>query len=72
MRKEVPPGQRSNLSSVAQALRILDELREHEPLGVSELAKRTGVAVSTAHRLLSTLVAADYARQYSPGGKYFV
>lgn len=72
MQNSTSPTSRPNLSSVAQALRILDELRAHEPLGVTEIANRMGVAVSTAHRLLSTLVAAHYVRQPSRGGKYYV
>lgn len=60
------------LSSVAQALRVLDVLRDEEPLGVTEIARRVGVAPSTAHRLLATLAEAHYVRQPRPSGKYYV
>lgn len=67
------PGHGSaRVSSVAQALRVLDALRAHGPLGVTEIAERVGVAPSTAHRLLGTLMDAHYVRQPRPGAKYEV
>lgn len=45
------------LSSVATAARILREFGKHSTqLGVSQLARRVGVAKSTAHRVIWTLV----------------
>lgn len=38
-------------------------LAQEGPMGVSEIAERIGVARSTAHRLLSTLVYRDFAEQ---------
>ncbi len=58
------------LSSVAQALRVLDLLRAHETLGVTDIATRLGLATSTVHRLLTTLANAHYVRQAGPGRKY--
>ena len=58
------------LSSVTNALRILKEFSAGEAsLGVSTLARRLGIAKSTTHRLLTTLVAEGFV-QHSPGGQY--
>jgi len=52
------------LRSVANALRLIEELaRADEPRGVTELARRLGVAPASAHRMLATLVAAGFARR---------
>lgn len=52
------------VQSVDRALSILDTLaEERDGLGVAEISKRVGLNVSTAHRLLATLVARGYARQ---------
>jgi DNA-binding IclR family transcriptional regulator len=60
------------LRSVANALRTLELLAmAGRPLGVSEVAVRIGVAPSTAHRLLTTLVATGFARQ-EPDRRYRV
>ncbi len=59
----------TNLRSVATALQLLRELANADaPLGVTEAARRLGVAPSTAHRLLSTMVAAGFAMR-SPAGR---
>lgn len=60
------------VTSVDHALRAAVMLQMEGPLGVSEVAERLGVARSTAHRLLSTLVYRDFAvqddqRRYHPG-----
>ncbi len=58
-----------HLRSVGVALLLIRELAIAEtPLGVSEAARRLGVAPSTAHRLLSTLVAGGFAMR-SPAGR---
>jgi DNA-binding IclR family transcriptional regulator len=52
------------LSSVHNALRILRAFgRGEHALGVSELARRLGIAKSTVHRLLGTLVAERFVRK---------
>ncbi len=59
----------THLRSVATALHLLRELASADaPLGVTEAARRLGVAPSTAHRLLSTMVAAGFAMR-SPAGR---
>ena len=59
------------LSSVATAMRLLKAFSEHEvEIGISDLAKRLGVAKSTVHRLAVTLVAEGMLEQNSEGGKY--
>lgn len=60
------------VTSVDHALRAAVMLQMEGPLSVSEVADRLGVARSTAHRLLSTLVYRDFAaqddeRKYHPG-----
>lgn len=58
------------LQSVASALDLLDCFAEHEELGVIEVSKQLGVAKSTAHRLLTTLVSRGLVEQNSKNGKY--
>ncbi|MEU4232502.1 IclR family transcriptional regulator [Nonomuraea sp. NPDC026600] len=60
------------LESVDNALRLLQLLRDHGRLRVSEAADELGIARSSAHRLLSMLVYRDFAtrddqRGYLPG-----
>lgn len=49
--------------SVDRALVLLSALRDGEVLSVTDAATRLGVAPSTAHRLLSSLVLRGYAAQ---------
>lgn len=56
------------LTSVRNAARLLKEFsRTDRELGVSELARRLGLATSTVHRLLATL-AAERLVERVPGG----
>jgi len=58
------------LSSVRNAARLLKQFsRTDRELGVSELARRLGLAPSTVHRLLSTL-AGEGLLEHRPGGSY--
>ncbi|HEX6022887.1 MAG TPA: IclR family transcriptional regulator [Solirubrobacter sp.] len=60
------------VQSLERALDLLEALADADELGVSEIAARTGLVPSTAHRLLGTLVARGYAAQ-SPGtGRYLL
>lgn len=60
------------IESVDHALRLAVLLQQEGPLGVTEAAQRLGVARSTAHRLLATLVYREFAvqggdRRYAAG-----
>lgn|SRR5579875_1656621 len=58
---EGPPA--GGVQSVALALRLIDCLASESELGVAELARRLGIAKSTAHRIVTTLVTSGYVRQ---------
>jgi DNA-binding IclR family transcriptional regulator len=58
------------LQSVQTALDVLDCFSSDEELGISEIARRVGVAKSTAHRLLTTLCAKGMAEQNPETGRY--
>jgi DNA-binding IclR family transcriptional regulator len=60
---------RQRVQSLDRALDLLEALSEADELGVSELASRTGLVPSTAHRLLATLVARGYAAQNPANGR---
>jgi DNA-binding IclR family transcriptional regulator len=55
-------GQRG-VQSVATALELLDCLAAERELGVAELGRRLGIAKSSAHRILTTLVGKGYVEQ---------
>lgn len=58
------------LRSVSAALAALDCFAVDEELGVSQVARRLGVAKSTAHRLLSTLAERGLVEQNPETGRY--
>jgi DNA-binding IclR family transcriptional regulator len=65
------PRRRERLSSVATAMRLLKAFSEDEvDIGISALAKRLGIAKSTAHRLAVTLVDEGMLEQDRDNGKY--
>jgi IclR family KDG regulon transcriptional repressor len=62
---------RTRLSSVANSLRLIKAFSEDEyEIGISDLAKRLGLAKSTVHRLASTLLEQGILEQNSGDGKY--
>jgi IclR family KDG regulon transcriptional repressor len=64
-------GERRRLSSVATAIELLKAFSEDEvEIGISTLAKRLGVAKSTAHRLATTLVSEGLLEQDRATGRY--
>src|ERR1700760_3428967 len=64
-------GERRRLSSVATAIELLKAFSEDEvEIGISALAKRLGVAKSTAHRLATTLVSEKLLEQDRANGEY--
>jgi len=58
------------LRSVLRALDLLDCFLTEDELGVADIARRLGVAKSTAHRLLTTLCARGFAEQNPQTGHY--
>lgn len=58
------------VQSVATALDLLDCLAAERELGVAEISRRLGIAKSSAHRLLTTLVAKGYVQQVSDTRNY--
>jgi DNA-binding IclR family transcriptional regulator len=60
----------SGLKSVGSALDVLECFALDGELGVSDIARRLGVAKSTAHRLLQTLASRGFVEQDSQTGQY--
>ena len=61
----------ARLSSVTTAIHLLKTFtRDDKELGISELAKRLGVAKSTVHRLTSALLDEDLLQQNPENGRY--
>ena len=59
------------VQSIERALSLLEALEDSRgEVGIGELSKRVGLHVSTAHRILATLVARGYARQSPETGRY--
>lgn len=63
-------GTTSQLQSVLSALDLLDCFETSDELGVTEVARRLGVAKSTAYRLLSTLCARGLVQRIPDSGHY--
>ncbi len=59
------------LSSTLRCLEVLEKLAEnHKPLSLQEISKLVGVAKSTAHRFVSTLIAAGFVERDQTSGRY--
>jgi DNA-binding IclR family transcriptional regulator len=67
---EEAPHLGSGLKSVGSALDVLECFATDGDLGVSDIARRLGVAKSTAHRLLQTLVSRGFVEQDHETGQY--
>jgi IclR family acetate operon transcriptional repressor len=72
MRNKTEPGISDGVNSLDRGLRLLQVLRDFGTLRVTDAAEQLGVSRSTAHRLLSTLIARGFATQdewrvYRPG-----
>lgn len=65
-----PQSCRANLASVSNALQILNLLTADAELRVVDVARSLNVAVSTAHRLMSTLAQEGYLRQAPKSRRY--
>lgn len=62
--------QPGSLKSVGTALDVLECFATDGDLGVSDIARRLGVAKSTAHRLLQTLATRGFVEQDLESGRY--
>jgi IclR family KDG regulon transcriptional repressor len=60
------------VTTVTKVCRIIDELARCEPLGVSELSRRTALLPSDIHRLLAALRETGYVEQDPETKKYEV
>lgn len=60
----------SGLKSVASALDVLECFAVDGDLGVTDIARKLGMAKSTAHRLLQTLVSRGFVEQDRETGTY--
>lgn len=60
----------SGLKSVGSALDVLECFATDGELGVSDIARRLGIAKSTGHRLLQTLVSRGFVEQDRDSGLY--
>jgi DNA-binding IclR family transcriptional regulator len=61
---------RDSVQSVERAFDLVEALAGGDELGVTELAERTGLVPSTAHRLLATLAKRGYATRSSTSSGY--
>jgi DNA-binding IclR family transcriptional regulator len=66
------PERRESVQSLERAFDLLEALASGGELGVTELANRTGLVPSTAHRLLHTLAKRGYVSQSSDSGRYLL
>lgn len=62
----------SRVQSVSRALDLLEALMDRDEVGLVELAERTGLQPSTAHRLLATLARRGYVFQNRRTGRYLL
>ncbi len=60
----------AGLRSVGTALEVLECFATDGELGVSDIARRLGVAKSTAHRVLTTLLSRGFVEQDEDSGLY--
>src|SRR6266568_841310 len=66
-----PEGETQLLGSVRNAARLLREFGRGNPqLGVSDLARRLGIAKSTAHRIVHTLAREGLLERVEETGAY--
>jgi DNA-binding IclR family transcriptional regulator len=68
--RNVTVPRRDSVQSLDRAFDLLEALAAGGELGVTELAARTGLVPSTAHRLLTTLAKRGYVSQSPENGRY--
>jgi IclR family acetate operon transcriptional repressor len=66
------PDRRDSVQSLERAFDLLEALSAGGELGVTELATRTGLVPSTAHRLLHTLAKRGYVSHSTESGRYLL
>ena len=66
--KEAPSGRLSSVTSALLVLKVFSE--EEAEIGISNLAKRLGLAKSTVHRLAVTLASEGFLEQNPDNGRY--
>jgi IclR family transcriptional regulator, KDG regulon repressor len=65
------PVGRHTVQSVERTFDVLEALAAaRQPIPISELSQKLGLHISTAHRLLGTLIERGYARQDEASGRY--
>ena len=70
-KKTTPEHDKNSVQSIERIFRIIEVLAAHPTgEGLQQLAVEAGLAKSTAHRLLASLIALGYARQDTASGKY--
>jgi DNA-binding IclR family transcriptional regulator len=70
-RKTKPQNEKTRLSSVANAIRLLKAFSDEQyEIGISDLGKQLKLPKSTVHRLASTLIDAGMLEQSEENGKY--
>ncbi|MFN8203859.1 MAG: IclR family transcriptional regulator [Solirubrobacteraceae bacterium] len=62
--------QRDRVRSIERALDVLESIGAAGDLGVTEVATRTGLVPSTAHRVMTTLAQRGYLSQDAVSGRY--
>ncbi len=61
------------MKTVEKTIEVLEAfLKRETEIGLAEIAKMVGLNISTAHRIVSTLVARGYLNQRQKRGKYFL
>ena len=67
---EGKPARSGTVQSVVRSLELLEAVAGHAESGLLDLANRTGLRPSTAHRLLATLVERGYVVQNPQNSRY--
>src|SRR5258708_39058423 len=57
-------------TSVTKLCRVMEQLQERQPLGITDLARRTELLPSDVHRILASLRAFGYIEQAPETRKY--